>query len=75
MPMVSFINSEIFEVVGPRVFPQLFAGGNNVAIAHMISWYPVNNDIYVSVSAAAPVLPGTAISWAKAYGLTISSIF
>lgn len=37
---------------------QASAGG-----AHMNSWYPVNDEIYVSVSTAAPVLPGTVISW------------
>jgi len=31
--------------------------------AHMNSWYPVNDEIYVSVSTAAPVLPGTMSSW------------
>lgn len=37
---------------------QASAGG-----AHMNSWYAVNDEIYVSVSTAAPVLPGTHTSW------------
>jgi len=37
---------------------QATAGG-----AHMNTWYPVNEHIYVSVSTAAPVLPGTTVSW------------
>lgn len=37
---------------------QASAGG-----AHMNSWYPVNDEIFVSVSTAAPVLPGTVESW------------
>jgi C-terminal processing protease CtpA/Prc len=40
------------------IIGQPSAGG-----AHMNSWYPVNDEIYVSVSTAAPVLPGTDISW------------
>lgn len=40
------------------VIGQPSAGG-----AHMNSWYPVNDEIYVSVSTAAPVLPGTMSSW------------
>jgi C-terminal processing protease CtpA/Prc len=31
--------------------------------AHMSSWYAVNDFLYVSVSTAAPVLPGTETSW------------
>ncbi|WP_298739654.1 S41 family peptidase [uncultured Chitinophaga sp.] len=40
------------------IIGQPSAGG-----AHMNSWYPVNDEIYVSVSTAAPVLPGTEVSW------------
>jgi Peptidase family S41 len=40
------------------VIGQPSAGG-----AHMNTWYPVNDEIYVSVSTAAPVLPGTEKSW------------
>lgn len=40
------------------VIGQPSAGG-----AHMNSWYPVNDEIYVSVSTAAPVLPGTDKTW------------
>ncbi len=43
-----------------RVVGQPSAGG-----AHMNSWYPVNGSVYVSVSTAAPVLPGTAITWER----------
>lgn len=42
------------------IIGQPSAGG-----AHMNSWYPVNNEIYVSVSTAAPVLPGTLTSWER----------
>ena len=38
-------------------------GQNSAGAANMNSWYPVNDYIYVSVSTAAPVLPGTEISW------------
>jgi len=37
---------------------QRSAGG-----AHMNSWYPVNEHLYISVSTGAPTLPGTEISW------------
>lgn len=40
------------------IIGQPSAGG-----AHMNTWYPVNDEIYVSVSTAAPVLPGTTVSW------------
>lgn len=40
------------------VVGQASAGG-----ANMSSWYPVNEFLYVSVSTAAPVLPGTEKSW------------
>lgn len=41
-----------------KVVGQPSAGGANMA-----SWYPVNEFIYLSVSTAAPVLPGTETSW------------
>lgn len=40
------------------VVGQRSAGG-----AHMSSWYPVNEYLYISVSTGAPTLPGTEISW------------
>jgi C-terminal processing protease CtpA/Prc len=40
------------------VVGQRSAGG-----AHMSSWYPVNEYLYISVSISAPTLPGTEISW------------
>ena len=40
------------------IIGQTSAGG-----AHMNTWYPVNDEIFVSVSTAAPVLPGTERSW------------
>ncbi|WP_158642687.1 S41 family peptidase [Chitinophaga japonensis] len=40
------------------IIGQPSAGG-----AHMNTWYPVNASIYVSISTAAPVLPGTTTSW------------
>jgi hypothetical protein len=40
------------------VVGQPSAGG-----AHMNSWYPVNEHIFISVSTGAPTLPGTEISW------------
>jgi hypothetical protein len=43
-----------------RVVGQPSAGG-----AHMNSWYPVNGSVYVSVSTAAPVLPGTTSNWER----------
>lgn len=41
-----------------KVVGQASAGG-----ANMSSWYPVNEFLYLSVSTAAPVLPGTETSW------------
>lgn len=38
-------------------------GQPSAGAAHMSSWYAVNDFIYVSVSTAAPVLPGTETSW------------
>lgn len=38
-------------------------GQPSAGAANMSSWYPVNDSIYVSVSTAAPVLPGTETSW------------
>lgn len=38
-------------------------GQSSAGAAHMNSWYPINDYIYVSVSTGAPVLPGTEISW------------
>lgn len=40
------------------IIGQPSAGG-----AHMNTWYPVNDEIYVSVSTAAPARPGTEESW------------
>ena len=41
-----------------RVVGQRSAGG-----AHMNSWYPVNEHIFISVSTGAPTWPGTEESW------------
>lgn len=41
----------------------VIVGQSSAGAAHMSSWYPLNEFIYVSVSTAAPVLPGTEISW------------
>lgn len=44
-------------------------GQTSAGAAHMNSWYAVNEQIYVSVSTGAPVIPGTEISW-EAKGIT-----
>lgn len=41
-----------------KIIGQRSAGG-----AHMNSWYPVNDQVFVSVSTAAPTIPGTEVSW------------
>lgn len=41
----------------------VIVGQSSAGGAHMNSWYPVNDEIFVSVSTAAPVLPGTTVSW------------
>lgn len=41
----------------------IIAGQRSAGAAHMNSWYPVNEHLYVSVSTGAPTLPGTNISW------------
>lgn len=41
-----------------KIVGQVSAGGANIS-----SWYAVNEYLYVSVSTAAPVLPGTEESW------------
>jgi hypothetical protein len=41
-----------------KIIGEPSAGG-----AHMNTWYPVNESIFVSVSTAAPVLPGTTTTW------------
>ncbi len=38
-------------------------GEGSAGGAHMNSWYPVNEHTYLSVSTAAPVIPGTEQSW------------
>lgn len=38
-------------------------GQRSAGAAHMSSWYPVNDHLFVSVSTGAPTLPGTEISW------------
>ena len=38
-------------------------GQQSAGAANMNSWYVVNEQIYVSVSTAAPTLPGTEESW------------
>ena len=38
-------------------------GQRSAGAAHMSSWYPVNEHLFVSVSTSAPTLPGTEISW------------
>ena len=38
-------------------------GQPSAGAAHMNSWYPVNDQIFVSVSTAAPAKPGTEESW------------
>lgn len=41
----------------------MIVGQRSAGAAHMNSWYPVNEHLYVSVSTGAPTLPGTEISW------------
>lgn len=38
-------------------------GQTTAGAAHMNDWYPLNDTVYLSVSTAAPVLPGTTRSW------------
>ncbi len=40
-------------------------GQSSAGAAHMNSWYVVNDKLFVSVSTAAPTLPGTEISWER----------
>ncbi|HZB14778.1 MAG TPA: S41 family peptidase [Chryseolinea sp.] len=41
----------------------MIVGQRSAGAAHMNSWYPVNEHLYVSVSTGAPTLPGTEITW------------
>jgi C-terminal processing protease CtpA/Prc len=41
----------------------IIVGKPSAGAANMNSWYVVNDQIYVSVSTAAPTLPGTEESW------------
>jgi hypothetical protein len=41
----------------------IIVGQCSAGAAHMSSWYPVNEHLFVSVSTGAPTLPGTEISW------------
>jgi C-terminal processing protease CtpA/Prc len=43
----------------------VIVGSPSAGAAHMNTWYPINNFLYLSVSTAAPVLPGTRISWER----------
>lgn len=40
-------------------------GERSAGAAHMNSWYAINNEIYLSVSTAAPTLPGTELNWER----------
>ena len=40
-------------------------GQRSAGAAHMSSWYPVNEHLFVSVSTGAPTLPGTEVSWER----------
>jgi hypothetical protein len=41
----------------------MIIGQQSAGAAHMNSWYVVNDQIYLSVSTAAPTIPGTEESW------------
>ncbi len=41
----------------------IIVGQRSAGGAHMNSWYPVNEHLYISVSTGAPTIPGTEISW------------
>lgn len=41
----------------------ILVGQRSAGGAHMSSWYPVNDHLFVSVSTGAPTIPGTEISW------------
>lgn len=40
-------------------------GQRTAGAAHMNSWYPVNEHVFLSVSTGAPTIPGTEISWER----------
>lgn len=40
-------------------------GQPSAGAAHMNSWYVINDHLFVSISTAAPTLPGTEISWER----------
>lgn len=40
-------------------------GQPSAGAAHMNSWYPVNDNIFISISTGAPTLPGTEITWER----------
>ncbi|HTF17810.1 MAG TPA: S41 family peptidase [Chryseolinea sp.] len=40
-------------------------GERSAGAAHMNSWYFINNEIFLSVSTAAPTLPGTESNWER----------
>jgi hypothetical protein len=40
-------------------------GERSAGAAHMNSWYFINNEIYLSVSTAAPTIPGTELNWER----------
>lgn len=40
-------------------------GEKSAGAANMNSWFPVDNDIFLSVSTASPTIPGTKTSWER----------
>jgi hypothetical protein len=68
-PLYIMINSGTVSAAEAFVFAlqsrkrAIVVGQRSAGAAHMSSWYPVNDHLYVSVSTGAPTLPGTEISW------------
>lgn len=55
--------AEYFAFVMQYLKRATIVGQTSYGAANMNSWYPVNDEIYLSVSTASPTIPNTEISW------------
>ncbi|WP_212005657.1 S41 family peptidase [Chitinophaga sp. HK235] len=57
--------AEAFPFTMQRLKRAVVVGQRTAGAAHMNEWYPAGNDFFLSVAVAAPVFPGTDISWER----------
>ena len=68
-PLYIMINSKTASAAEALAFAlqsrnrAVIVGQHSAGAAHMSSWFPVNEHLFVSVSTGAPTIPGTDTSW------------